>query len=49
MPRTPVLASAEDADDAEEFFSELTRRSLLVRPAVGVFTAFDDERSPSCR
>ena len=42
VPRTPVLASAEDADDAEEFFSELTRRSLLVRPAVGVFTAFDD-------
>jgi bacteriocin biosynthesis cyclodehydratase domain-containing protein len=45
VPRTPVLASA-DADDesgTEGFFDELTRRSLLVRPTVGVFTAFDDD------
>jgi bacteriocin biosynthesis cyclodehydratase domain-containing protein len=42
-PRTPVLASADDAGEAEELFDELIRRSLLVSPTVGVFTAFDDD------
>jgi bacteriocin biosynthesis cyclodehydratase domain-containing protein len=42
-PRTPVLAGPGDGDEEEGFLDELTRRSLLVRPTAGVFTAFDDD------
>jgi hypothetical protein len=42
-PRSPATATAADADRGDEMLDELTRRSLLVRPTMGVFTAFDDD------
>ena len=42
-PRSPETATVADADQADEMFDELLRRSLLVQPSMGVFTAFDDD------
>ena len=43
LPRSPATATAADADRGDEMLDELTRRSLLVRPTMGVFTAWDDD------
>lgn len=42
-PRSPETSAVADADQADEMFDELLRRSLLVQPSMGVFTAFDDD------
>ncbi|MEE1751523.1 TOMM precursor leader peptide-binding protein [Streptomyces sp. SP18CS02] len=40
----PALPTLETARDADELVAELNRRSTLVRPRAGVFTAYGDER-----
>jgi bacteriocin biosynthesis cyclodehydratase domain-containing protein len=43
VPESPHTSSVADADEADDMHDELTARSVLVRPSVGVFTAFDDD------
>ena len=43
VPESPRATTVADADQADEMHDELTARSVLVRPSVGVFTAFDDD------
>ena len=43
VPESPRTTTVADADQADAMHDELTARSVLVRPSVGVFTAFDDD------
>ena len=43
VPQSPRTTTVADADQADEMHDELTARSVLVQPSVGVFTAFDDD------
>ena len=43
VPESPRTTAVADADQADDMHDELTARSVLVRPSVGVFTAFDDD------
>ena len=43
IPESPRTTTVADADQADDMHDELTARSVLVRPSVGMFTAFDDD------